>query len=311
MRKEPLVSVITIFFNSEKFIQEAVESVFAQTYYNWELILVDDGSTDESTQIVKRYASMHLGKVRYFEHDGRKNLGMSASRNLGIRNSNGRYIAFLDSDDVWFPKKLKEQVSILESTPNAGMIYGTSQYWHSWTGNPEDLGRDFISKLPLEPDTLVEPPKLALVSYPLGKGFAPCPSDLLVRREVFDRVGVFEEEFRGMYEDQAFLAKIYLKEHVYLSNECWDRYRIHPNSCVAVSKEEGQYDQARISFLKWLERYLITEGLKGTEVWKALQDGLKPYEKHSSSFVASNFGSIVTKLKDGVISYLRKIVPNI
>ena len=74
----------------------------------------------------------------------------------------------------------------------------------------EDLGRDFISELPVEPNILVEPPMLAIASYPLGKGFAPCPSDLLLQREAINRVGEFKEEFRGMYEDQAFLVKVYL-----------------------------------------------------------------------------------------------------
>ena len=104
------VSVITIFLNAEKFIHEAIESVFAQ----W---LVDDGSTDASAEIARRFANQQSRKVRYLEHVGHKNRGMSASRNLGIRNANGRYSAFLDADDVWLPEKLERQVPIFESQP--------------------------------------------------------------------------------------------------------------------------------------------------------------------------------------------------
>src|SRR5215213_8596780 len=98
MSQPPRVSVIMIFLNTERFIEEAIESVFAQTYDDWELVLVDDGSTDASTAIARRYAAQHPHKVRYLEHAVHQNLGMSASRNLGIREAHGEFIAFLDAD---------------------------------------------------------------------------------------------------------------------------------------------------------------------------------------------------------------------
>src|SRR5216684_3354263 len=103
MMNRPLTSVIMIFLNAEKFIQEAIESVFAQGYDSWELLLVDDGSTDSSTVLALRYAEQYPVKVRYIEHEGHQNRGMSASRNLGIRHAQGEYLAFLDADDVWLP----------------------------------------------------------------------------------------------------------------------------------------------------------------------------------------------------------------
>jgi glycosyltransferase involved in cell wall biosynthesis len=110
------VSVIIIFLDAERFIREAIESVFAQTHDNWELLLVDDGSTDGSRSFALRYAEEHPDKVRYLEHANRQNKGMSASRNLGIANAKGEYIAFLDADDVWLPNKLEHQVTILPGT---------------------------------------------------------------------------------------------------------------------------------------------------------------------------------------------------
>src|SRR2546427_10186945 len=101
MSNQPLVSVVIIFWNAERFLQEAFASVFAQTYPTWELLLVDDGSSDESTAIAQRYVEHHPGQVRYLEHPGHANRGMSASRNVGIRHARGPYIAFLDADDVW------------------------------------------------------------------------------------------------------------------------------------------------------------------------------------------------------------------
>src|ERR671932_218944 len=119
MSSKPSVSVITIFLDAEKFIREAVESVLGQTYKDWELLLVDDGSTDGSTQIALEYTEQYPGKIRYLEHPGHQNRGMSASRNLGLSHSEGRYVAFLDADDVWVAHKLEQQVTILGSQPEA------------------------------------------------------------------------------------------------------------------------------------------------------------------------------------------------
>ena len=138
---------------------------------------------------------------------------MSTTRNLGIRSSNGKYVAFLDADDVWFPHKLARQVAILESQPKAAMVYGASQYWYSWTGIAEDLVRDYVCDLGMQSDILMEPP--TLFNLLLRDTLSPCPSDILVLRTACDRIGGFEESFTGnyqLYEDQAFLTKLYLQE---------------------------------------------------------------------------------------------------
>src|SRR5215212_3295723 len=147
MSSNPLVSIIIPFLNAGKFIQEAIDSVFAQTYDNWELLLVDDGSTDASREIALLLATQHPVKVRYVEHNDHENRGACASRNLGVRNAQGEYIALLDADDVWLPHKLERQLAILDSYPEAAMVYGATQYWHSWTGNPEDIQRDYVPNL--------------------------------------------------------------------------------------------------------------------------------------------------------------------
>ena len=126
MRREPLVTAIMIFCDAERFMDEAIASVCAQTWRNWELVLVDDGSTDGSTAIARRWVERHPDRVRYFEHPGHANLGMSESRNLGVGHARGDYVAFLDADDVWLPHKLAMQVGILEAHPDVSMVYGPS-----------------------------------------------------------------------------------------------------------------------------------------------------------------------------------------
>jgi glycosyltransferase involved in cell wall biosynthesis/peptidoglycan/xylan/chitin deacetylase (PgdA/CDA1 family) len=279
MSNRPDISVITIFFNEEEFIEEAVNSVFTQTYQDWELLLVDDGSTDQSTVIARRFAEQYPEKVRYLEHAGHTNRGMSASRNLGMRQAHGKYIALLDADDVWLPEKLARQVAIMEAQPEVSMVYGRTEYWYSWTGRPEDMDRDQVPDVGVQLDTRFEPPALLTQLYPLGKGTAPCLCSLLIKAEVMKGIGGFEEAFTGFYEDQAFLTKMYLSEPIFVSSGCWDRYRIHPASCSATVKQTGQYHSFRERFLQWLKTYLQSRTVTDSAVWRVLTEALAPYEQ--------------------------------
>ncbi len=286
---EALVSTVVIFLNAERFLREAVESVFAQTYPHWELLLVDDGSTDRSSEIARRFAADRPDRVRYLEHPGHENRGMSASRNLGIRSARGELVAFLDADDVWLREKLAEQTALACAHPEAGMICGASEYWWSWR---EPRKKDVVIGIGAAADTLHSPPHLSLALYPLGRGAAPCPSDVLLRREVCQRVGGFEEQFRHelqMYEDQAFLAKLYLAVPVYVSGRVWDRYRQHSASCVSSVKRSGQYHAVRRFFLSWLETHLRDREIVHSSVWAALQRARWPYQHPVLASVARLF----------------------
>jgi glycosyltransferase involved in cell wall biosynthesis len=267
---KPLVSVIIIFLDAERFIEEAIESVIAQTYDAWELLLVDDGSADGSHARALRYVERYPEKVRYLEHAGHRNLGMSASRNLGIRHAKGRYVAWLDADDVWLPRKLERQVALLDSQPEAGMTYGPAEWWYSWSSPPQDGRRDFVLPLGQPADKLIRPPAL-LVQFLKSEGHSPCMCSILVRREVLDRTGGFEDRFRGLYEDQAFCAKICLDTPVFASSECWCRYRQHSASASALTQRAGQHRSARLLFLTWLASYLSARGTTDREVWRALE----------------------------------------
>jgi glycosyltransferase involved in cell wall biosynthesis len=250
---QPLVSVIVIFLNAAEFIQEAIESVFTQGYQHWELLLVDDGSTDASRSIALDYAAQYPAQVRLLEHPARQNRGMSASRNLGIANAKGKYIAFLDADDVWLPGKLAQQVALLEAQRRAAMVVGRAQWWYSWTGNTEDQLRDYIFAPGIPPNTLTEPPAL-LSRFLRVPETSPCTCSVLVRRSVVEQVGGFEERFPGLYEDQAFFAKVCLAGPVFVSGECSARYRQHPNSHSAA--REAEQSTARRAFLRWLAEYM-------------------------------------------------------
>ncbi len=105
-----LVSIVTPVYNAEKFISETIDSIQNQTYKDWELILVDDCSSDSSYDIISEYMKNDK-RIRYIKLE--KNSGAAVSRNTGIKNAKGRFIAFVDSDDIWLPKKLEKQVNYM------------------------------------------------------------------------------------------------------------------------------------------------------------------------------------------------------
>lgn len=271
MGSRPLVSGIIIFLNAEEFIAEAIGSVFAQTYDYWELLLVDDGSTDKSTEVAQWYAEQYPLKIRYLEHEKHQNRGMSASRNLGISQAKGEYLAFLDADDVWFPYKLEQQLAIFHSQPEAGMVYGRTLIWHSWAGKPEDRQCDHTIDLGVHPNSLVQPPVLLLLLLQ-NKCQTPTTCNAMIKRDVLEKTGTFEEHFKGMYEDQVFFAKVNLHFPVFVADEIWAKYRQHSRSHSSISGKTEVYYSARTPFLNWATEYLAKEGVsRDTEVWQVLE----------------------------------------
>jgi glycosyltransferase involved in cell wall biosynthesis len=260
-QEAPRVSVVMIFLDAARFIEEAIQSVFAQTYERWELLLVDDGSTDESTRLAKHYVERHPDRVRYLEHPGHRNLGMSASRNLGIRHARGEFIALLDADDVYLPMKLEHQVGLLETHPDVDMVYGVTEYWHSWRGAAEDRKKNRPRNTGLPAGIVL--PAGALLS-PIVKEIArtPCICGVVMRKSAIEAVGGFETTFKGMFEDQVFFIKMFAATRVLVDDRCLDRYRQHPDSCCSLEFGVGQRGRddvlspSRQAFLEWLEEFL-------------------------------------------------------
>ena len=300
----PRVSVVTIFYNAETYLAEAIESVLAQDYRDFEFLLVDDGSNDRSTGIARDYVDRNPDRLRYLEHPRHANRGMSAARNLGLREARGDLVAFIDADDRWRPSKLGAQVALLDRMPDVEAVGGSVNYWSSHGG-----GKDRIVRTGHVRGRSIPPGEATRELYPLGRADAPSMSDLLLRRTAVEKVGGFEEAFTGAYEDQAFLAKLYLASTLYFSDETWSDYRLHENSCMAQVGRNGTYGEARNAFLAWFEDHLSTTAFRDDpSVQRALRRALKPHERRetlrqrlSRSFV----GDLVRGAKGG----LRRLRP--
>lgn len=251
-----LVSIVMPFLNIDRYLSEAIESVLAQSYRNWELLLVDDGSTDGSAEVARRYAQLEPERVRCLRSPGGGNHGASAARNLALANARGEFVALLDGDDVWLPRKLEEQVKLLRAHPDVGLLYGRTLYWHSWTGRPEDQGRDRLPLLGVRAGRPIQPPRLLRLCL---SGGAPVPAtcSVLIRRSLTEAVGGFETQFRALYTDQAFYAKLFLITAALPIDACWDKYRQHSDSNCARAERAGGLRTARLRYLSWLESYLL------------------------------------------------------
>lgn len=171
------VSVIIPAYNCEHYIKDTVESVLSQTYEDIELIIIDDGSTDRTREIVKRFGS----KVEYVYQD--KNVGPSATRNRGIEQAKGKYIAFLDHDDVWMPNKIEEQIKLLENNKDIALVYSNGCSINS-------SGVQVSSTL----FDIAKPHRGFAFEELILDNFIPT-SSVIVRKQILNEVGGFNERF--------------------------------------------------------------------------------------------------------------------
>lgn len=167
----PLVSVIIPTYNRAWIIKEAIDSVFAQDFDNYELIVVDDGSTDNTVKILNSYKK----DIIVLHQD---NKGVSAARNAGIHQASGHFIAFLDSDDLWLPKKLSHQIDFFNLNSDA-VICQTEEIWmrNHVRVNPKKRHK--------KPSGMIFEPSLYLCLV--------SPSAVMIKRSLFDHVGLFDE----------------------------------------------------------------------------------------------------------------------
>lgn len=190
MKRESLVSIIIPAYNAERYIKRALESAINQTYKNIEIIVVDDGSIDETGNIVK---SFHDPRIMYVYQE---NQWLGAARNNGIRRSKGEYITLLDADDVYLPEKIEKQVEFLQNHPEYKVVY--CNFMSFYSEKPSEL----IKKKGKHPsgDIFKE-----LLEDPLIN-----PNTIMVHRDVFKEVGLFNEK-RYNPEDWDMWLRISLK----------------------------------------------------------------------------------------------------
>jgi glycosyltransferase involved in cell wall biosynthesis len=234
----PLISVIIPTYNHGQFIEEAVESVLAQTYKNFEVIVVDDGSTDNTREILKKY---ERGITYIFQN----NKGVSSARNHGLSIAKGEVIAFLDSDDVWLPEKLSSQLKIMQGEHSIGLV-GCGSYVMDYLGNVE---REWVPKHYKSQEEFLQQLSIRNILHN--------PSCMLVKKECFNRAGFFNEclQFGEDWDMWLRIAKHYkvdfaerplMKFRKHGFSKSYKRVKIIESNITKIIRDNLSQDQERI-----------------------------------------------------------------
>jgi len=264
------VSVIVPFYNRGKFLAETIESILGQTYSNWELILVDDGSTDRSELTARHFISKHPEKIFIYSHPKNENLGASSSRNLGVQNATGDFITFVDSDDILLQDALEIQLNAFHENPDADVVCGTLRYWFSWDKLNYQKESDFVVDLGVDKQKLYRPPQLFI--HNLGySGRKPGMGCFMVRKGITDGTRLFEDGFRYTCEDQICWAKLSLNTKIYVLDRCLLKYRQHSISSTSEVTRERRAISDWEQFLEWLDDYLKESAIDDSAVWSGLE----------------------------------------
>jgi glycosyltransferase involved in cell wall biosynthesis len=261
------ITVITPFLNAGSYLAEAIASVRAQTIGGWEMVIVDDGSTDQSAADAIEAARADP-RIRLMRREPDRGLGAAAARNLALAEARGDYVCFLDADDVFLPHKIERQAAILDRHADAAMVYGPTEWWY-----PTDPARNWIEPMG-RPRTYL-PPVLLDHTVLMLRGHVPCICAVLIRRRSLNQVGGFDVRFR-LYEDQTLWVKIMASCTIFIDDEVTARYRQHAGSVSAASQLDGNYNRtgshpARQAFLDWCENYVLHSGLAKPSTLRALR----------------------------------------
>lgn len=236
-----LVSVILPTYQRAHLISESIESVCRQTYSNWELIVVDDGSTDNTSEVVNSYSKKDK-RIKYLKKQ--QNRGVASARNIGIGEAAGEYIAFIDSDDLWVESKLEKQAKLMNEISDCMLISGDISY---------SDGKTFFTKHPL-------PEEINFKSLFIRNFIAT--STVILRREILGKIGLFSENLRNCSDYEMWL-RIAFCSRIKVTPEIFACYRSQSDSLTidrisylkSLIKIKSEYLRKRKVLLKWGEKY--------------------------------------------------------
>ena len=294
---QPFISIVMPAYNAEKYIGHSIRSVLDQTYSNWELIVVDDGSTDATAEAVQRAVNGDQ-RIRYlFQQNGR----LGKARNTGVMNSKGSLIAFLDSDDLWLPEKLERQVRAQRDT-NADVVFtGAFIFW-------DDNVADETKTAPIVPGKFSG---VEMLHRLLGINFIPVMS-VMIRREAFDGAGPFEEAaaYHGCEDYDLWLKLAKRGSMFYGMEQELVRYRRHPGAMTHKPshvlkpmlrvvmrhiKDSGLSEAAKKYRIRTLYRELIAALVEERESAEA-EIYLKEFSNWDKSSLVTSIQNVLLKI---------------
>jgi len=216
----PTVSINLCCYNSERYLRETLESVINQTYKDWELVVIDDGSKDSTASIIGEYISRGYPIFYHYQ----ENKGLGYSRNRAFEYSRGKYIAFIDHDDVWMADKLEKQIRVIKSRPDIDFLYSNYYRLLVYAGN-----RRVLALKGNQPE--------GDVFNAFVRRYNVFISSVIVTKTAIDSLNsLFDERFNQIEELDLFLRLLYKRNAAYI-NEPLAVYRIHENMTTIKAPE--------------------------------------------------------------------------
>ncbi len=255
----PRLSILIPAFNARDFISQTINSVLAQTYTDWELIILEDRSTDSTLQIGKEYSAKHPEKIKVYQNE--KNLGMLENWNKGISLCKSELFVKLDADDIWMPEFLQKSITILEKYPEVGLVF--TKYLNiderdAIISDSEIILPDFANEKPFSTIPLVQMGEDKMLSFPiLRQGLS------VMRRNIFEEIGKYRyllSKETQAATDTEFYFRVGLHYKLYCINESLYKYRVHKAS-ISRKDKDNQLSSQKIYEIKMsILKYYYEQG---------------------------------------------------
>jgi glycosyltransferase involved in cell wall biosynthesis len=287
----PAVSVIIPAYRASMTLREAIESCLAQDQASLEVLVVEDGSGDATLEVARSCEASDRNRVRVLQHEGGRNLGVAASRNLGIERARGRYIAFLDSDDAWLPHKLRAQLEVLETQPEIGLVFGDVDMavdpdptiaMSLQDREPAPFRAGMAQRFNAGRWAALE----ALGTHPDGFRFVPSPTPL-VRAELLADGPRFvgKPTLSLQYEDYLMWLMLAARTGFHCLPESLAVYRVHRDSFTGEFAKRGS-SALHLVVLEQVQDYFLVDS--GARIPAGIAEGMR--ELHGRRLVEFAYG---------------------
>ena len=220
-----------------------------------------------------------------------------------------------NNDNIRLPHKPEQQISIINLQPKVAILISSAYYWHSWTGDPDNMQDGFVHEITNDPNAQVNKPLKTEEFLPLflkRRVLPPPTTSLLVRREVAERICGFEESFPSLFEDQVFIAKVSLDAPIVLLRGVYELYRQHMDSCTFIAQKiTGENLKMRLTYLNWQEEYMSALEIKDANLWKTLRKALFEYRHPVLWAFVYHSKRFVVLMEDRAKNIIKKVIPGL
>jgi len=245
----PVVSIIMPVFNGQKYLEEAIESILAQTYGEYELLIIDDGSQDDSYAMVQKFAQEQPELIRLITHPLHRNKGVAPSRNAALKQARGKYVAFLDQDDYWHKDKLKIQVAFMDEHPDVALSYTQAGILRAGDGENFTPGLDVLGD---EPPTEFLSAFFKIILIELNYIF----SAVMMHTDLLRKLGGLPENLPFQSDDRIMVAQVSMDHAIALVPEKLCFFRAHDEHYTANVIRSGigpmLIFDLQVRLIKWL-----------------------------------------------------------